>query len=193
LLSCIKIRINVARSQSWIRGRKGLGLFVLGRDAQVPKPSQKLITFSCIGAECHISLDDLRIVPLLRLVVEKPACGVSKQRLVTRRRTCRKADWTYLLSPFEGRPMTSRGSTLTAFNRLHAPGVERPPRASIWEIRVSSVAWGWIGKLVGVDAGTAGACEDEESSRLSKARHRGRPFQTAPQSSTNFLLDCLLI
>ncbi len=35
------------------------------------------------------------------------------------------------------------------------------------------------------------ACEDEESSRLSKARHRGRPFQTAPQSSTNFVFDCL--
>lgn len=64
--------------------------------------------------------------------------------------------------------MTSRGSTLTAFNRLHAPGVERPPRADIEEIRKSSAVWGWIGKLDGVNAGTTGACEDEESSRLSK-------------------------
>ena len=52
------------------------------------------------------------------------------------------AGLTYLLSPFEGRPMTSRRSTLTGFNRLHGPGFERPPRADIEDIR-GRLGGGW--------------------------------------------------
>jgi hypothetical protein len=37
----------------------------------------------------------------------------------------------YLLSPFEGSPMLSNGSTFTDFNRLHGPEGVRPPRDDI--------------------------------------------------------------
>lgn len=116
-----------------------MDLSVSGRDVQLPKPSKKLISSSCIGAECHISLDDLRIVPLLCLVIEEPISSVSKCA------TCQSgsiARLTDLWSPLEGRPMTSRGSTLAGFNRLHGPDVARPPRADIEEIR-GSRGGGW--------------------------------------------------
>lgn len=37
----------------------------------------------------------------------------------------------YLLSPFEGRPMTSSRSTFIGFKRLHGPEGARPPRDDI--------------------------------------------------------------
>lgn len=41
---------------------------------------------------------------------------------------------TYLLSPFDGNPIASRGSKLTGFNRLHGAEFARPPRLDIWKL-----------------------------------------------------------
>lgn len=49
----------------------------------------------------------------------------------------------YLASPFEGRPIASRGSKLAGFRRFHGPEVARPPRADIEGIGDGRGDLGW--------------------------------------------------
>lgn len=61
--------------------------------------------------------------------------------LVTERQPGPATEDVYLLSPFDGRPMTSSGSRFIGFKRLHGPEGARPPRDDIELIRRMGEGW----------------------------------------------------
>lgn len=123
----------------WLGGVASCGLSCGGGDIEVRKTTEEFIAFTCCGAECHVSLYYLCVVPLLRFVVEE-SVRCSARYLVGRGLT---TSVQYLLSPLDGRPIDSRGSWLIGFKRLHGTEVDRPPR-------VVAISAGLSSSLVGL-------------------------------------------
>lgn len=64
-----------------------------------------------VCAELHVAGNNLVVEALLGFDVEESGCVRSLERIAR--------DYTYLLSPFETKPMVSKGSCLTGRRRSH--------------------------------------------------------------------------